>query len=137
MTLLVTCGFKGLKHQSGTFAVQLSDVVLINDKGPCTVLTENDNTKKGFRKVFWEFGDADDKKKQDKNKDRPSGHRNEEVVVEGKRRRNQKNKYLNKTNLKERMDHQLVLKNKKLEELKLRLNDNFSGSLKKIKQVDS
>jgi nucleosome binding factor SPN SPT16 subunit len=31
----------------------------------------------------------------------------------------------------------MVLKNKKLEELKMRLNDNFSGSLKKIKQVDS
>lgn len=74
MTLLVTCGFKGLKHQSGTFAVQLSDVVLVNDKGPCSVITENDNTKKGFRKVFWEFGDAEDKKKQEK-KDRPAGRR--------------------------------------------------------------
>lgn len=28
------------------------------------------------------------------------------------------------------------MKQKKLEELKLRLNDNFSGNLKKIKQVD-
>lgn len=53
MTLLVTCGFKDLKGSSGTFAVQLSDVVLVNEKGPATVLTENDNTKKSFKKVFW------------------------------------------------------------------------------------
>lgn len=58
------------------------------------------------------------------------------MPVEGRRRRNQKSKYVSHTNLKERNEHQQLLKQKKLEELKLRLNDNFSGNLKKIKQVD-
>lgn len=141
MTLLVTCGFKGLKiaNSTNTFAVQLSDVVQVNEKGPCTVLTENENTKKSFRKVFWEFGDGDDKKKESKkdNKRESSGRKQDEMIPEGRgaRKRNMK-KFPNHTNLKERNEHQMELKQKKLEELKLRLNDNFSGSLKKIKQVD-
>lgn len=80
MTLLVNCGFKGLKipNSSNTFAVQLSDVVLVNEKGPCSVLTENENTKKSFRRVFWEFGDADEKKKDPKKDQKNvSGRKNE------------------------------------------------------------
>jgi hypothetical protein len=64
--------------------------------------------------MYWEFGHADDENKQGKSKNLPKGCRNKQVIVYEKRPWSPKHKYINKTNLKEQMEHQTILKNQKL-----------------------
>ena len=129
MTILIVTGFKDLKSGDKKYALLLTDVVIVTKDG--VEPTTNEAEKKLDEISFSiEIDEAQEKKKAAKKENV------ENNLPDRRRRRGREEKDgVKLKSLNERNEHQQLLKEKKLEELKARVNENFSISKTKIKEI--
>lgn len=87
---------------------------------------------KVLTEISYSLEEDEDEKKQSKQKTPPANSN----IIEGRRRKVQDATNEKLKNQKERNEHQIVLKKKKLEELQERSNENFNDDYKKQKTIE-
>ncbi|EGR30454.1 metallopeptidase family m24, putative [Ichthyophthirius multifiliis] len=132
MVFNVTVGFDNLENEkSKKYAIQLSDTVAIrNAQMRNAVMTYKVSRK--YEDVSYSIQDEDqDEEEQEDDLEK------ENIISDGRRTRNAYHKNKTIVSEKERMVHQLELREKKLDELKKRLsNNNFFSSKTNQKNFD-